>query len=220
MMRTASWIRAFAYVFLITQSAWAFADGEIPACKAYNRDLPINNDQVLHWKRTTKNQFQERGHVKGPVVDTFTDKNRHEHFEIKLGKKDDDTLEVIYNQEFGALPTIQLGMEVEACGDYITSTAQAGPYPPSPSGAIIHWVHFSPKPARHPHGYLVIDGKLYGMETDKAGPKPPRKPKPGHPYEIDALGEDGDDSYFHGDILNYLESISVFGVINGEDSEL
>ena len=52
----------------------------------------------------------------------------HHHFEISLGPDAQDTLEVVYNEGFGATPSIQVGDQIEACGDYITSFAQGGGY--------------------------------------------------------------------------------------------
>lgn len=135
-----------------------------PECPAYDRDLPINNRQVLHWKRTTKNQFRERGHVSGEVIDVYSDKNGHAHFSVQIGRYERDTIEVIYNFDFGRIPKIREGMQVQACGDYITSTAKSGPYPASPDGAILHWVHMNPRDKGHVPGYLMIDGRLYGQE--------------------------------------------------------
>lgn len=146
-------------------------------CIAYGRNLPINNQQVLHWKRTTPNQFQERGHVIGPITYIFPDRNGHDHFVINIGRTDQDTLEVIYNQDFGVTPEPRIGMMVEACGDYITSTAQSGPYPPSPVGAIIHWVHINPAGRGHDPGFLVMDGILCGQDVSNPGPKPYPNPK-------------------------------------------
>ena len=170
----------------------SFADDVIPECLAYGRHLPDNTQQVLHWKRTTSNQFQERGHVSGVVSAVYPDKNGHEHFQISMGRRAEDTLEIIYNSDFGQIPSVQIGMRVEACGDYITSTARSGPYPPSPDGAILHWVHMNPKGRGHDAGYLVLDGKLYGQEVDNAGPKnypqprprPPRRGGSGRHFEI------------------------------------
>lgn len=144
-----------------------------PDCIDRGGALPVDNEQVIRWKTSTQNQFQARAHVSGPVLVDYPDQNGHHHFEIQLGNAPGATLEVIFNEDFGAVPAIQPGMQIEACGDYITSIAQSGPYPASPDGAIIHWVHASPDPARHPSGYLMIDGTLYGQDTAHAGPKPP-----------------------------------------------
>jgi hypothetical protein len=78
-----------------------------------------------------------------------------------LGPAPDDTIELVYNDSFGELPELRLGMDVEACGDYITSYAPSGPYPASPDGALVHWVHHNPH-GSHPDGYVVIDGKVFG----------------------------------------------------------
>jgi len=161
-------------LFVSLQLAFA---ADAPVCLSYGRDLPINNAQVLHWKRTTSNQFQERAHVKGPVVRIFSDRSNHRHFEINIGRNVEDVLEVIYNEDFGEMPLPAEGAIVEACGDYITATAKSGPYPPSPSGAIIHWVHLNPSGRGHDAGFVVIDGVLYGQDVSKAGPKPYPNPK-------------------------------------------
>ncbi|MGK5090317.1 DUF3465 domain-containing protein [Bdellovibrionota bacterium FG-2] len=154
---------------LLTSYAWStsfdsttIADA-IPNCMSGTKVLENNNEQVLIWKSNTANQFLARAHVAGPITRLFADKNGHNHFEIQLGTGTDETLEVIYNKSFGTLPKLHLGMEVEACGDYITSTAQAGSYPPSPDGAIIHWIHRNPSGHGHDSGYLAIDGTLYGQ---------------------------------------------------------
>jgi len=140
-------------------------ESHIPECMAYHHSIPINNEQVLHFKRTTPNQFQERAHVRGTISRVYEDHSGHHHFELSLGSRPDSTIEVIYNEAFGRVPDAQIGMNVEACGDYITSIAPAGPYPESPDGAIIHWVHKNPKPYGHPSGFLVMDGRLCGQEV-------------------------------------------------------
>lgn len=155
-----------SFASLNGSSVWA-AD-EAPVCMAYKKPLAVNSDQVLHWKRTTQNQFQERGNVVGTVTQIFPDRSGHEHFEILIGRQAEDVIEVIYNSDFGKIPQVKVGDNVQACGDFIVATAQSGPYPPSPSGAIIHWIHKSPKPDRHPHGFLMINGTLYGQDLTNA----------------------------------------------------
>ena len=158
---------------------WVFSAEVVPACIAYNHPIPVNNSQVLHWKRTTSNQFQERGHIQGTLSVVYPDRNGHKHMQVQIGHalsastflNSEDVIEVIYNEDFGKLPKLQTGMVVEACGDYITSTAQSGPYPPSPDGAIVHWVHMNPSHVGHPAGYLVLDGVIYGQNVAGAGKK-------------------------------------------------
>ncbi len=170
----------FLGLFLLTLywTASGFAGNAVPNCPAYGKNLEVNNQQALHWRRTTPNQFRERAHVKGNVVYIYPDRNGHEHFEIQIGREREDAIEVIYNSDFGALPDVREGMVVEACGDYITSTAQSGPYPPSPAGAIIHWIHMNPKGRGHEPGFLMIDGALYGQDAEHAGPGRGRDQKP------------------------------------------
>jgi hypothetical protein len=122
------------------------------------------NVQVIKWKYTTPNQYRARAHVLGRIAQVYSDQTGHDHFAIQLAAGRQGLLEVIYNHEFGELPNLAIGMQVEACGDFINSNAQAGPYPPSPAGAIIHWVHINPSGRGHESGYLVIDGLLYGNQ--------------------------------------------------------
>ena len=86
------------------------------------------------------------------------------------------TVEVIYNEAFGQMPTLNPGAIIEACGDFITAKSQSGPYPASPDGAIVHWVHKAPN-ARHESGYVVVDGVVCGQNAGSASPKPPRHGK-------------------------------------------
>ena len=153
----------------------------IPVCvnNRGDRIADPNNDQVLQWKKSTPNQYLNRGYIKGTLVGVYDATKGHLHLDVFIGNdgtgttgKDTD-LEVIYNQEFGTVDTSQLkpGAQVIACGDYITSTKQSGPYPPSPLGAILHWVHKAMND-NHPSGFLMIDGRLYGQMD--APPRPGR----------------------------------------------
>ena len=150
-------------VFLALFSVAALADSA-PDCIDRGTALQINNEQVIRWKSSTRNSFQARARVSGPVTQVYPDHSGHHHFQITLDNVGSNTLEVIFNEDFGTVPAIHTGMQIEACGDYITSIAQSGPYPASPDGAIIHWVHISPRLNRHQSGYIAINGVPYGME--------------------------------------------------------
>lgn len=139
--------------------------GNLPDCLDHDGSLPVNNEEVLNWKDTTRNTYLARGHVHGVVTQVYPDRNGHHHFQLRIGKGKDDTIEIIYNEAFGSTPGIEEGTDVEACGDYITSNAQNGPYPASPDGAILHWVHMSPRPERHLSGYIAVNGEAYGLEN-------------------------------------------------------
>lgn len=161
---------------LFTQIAFAFsANDPIPDCPANDgTTIPVINKVVLEWKNgkpgepPKANQFRSRAHLRGLVDKIYPDRNGHQHFEMQIGPNvDTDSVEVIYNEDFGALPHLARGMHVDACGDFIISTAQAGDYPPSPAGAIIHWVHMNPSHHGHPSGYVWIEGKLCGQEPDR-----------------------------------------------------
>lgn len=146
---------SFALV-LFSQSAQAQL-----SCMGNNgQAIGINNGQVLNWKVSTPNQFHARANVMGTVVRVYPDQTGHHHFSLLIGNQRTQTIEIVYNEEFGSAP-VQVGASVEACGDYITATQVTGSLPPSPDGAIVHWVHQSDNPD-HPSGFLVINGVLYG----------------------------------------------------------
>jgi hypothetical protein len=149
---------------LLGNTSWA-AFAEAPACEAKGQLIAVNNLQVIQWKKNTPNKYEARANVFGKITGFYTDKNGHDHFQIQIGPDPKDTIEVIYNQHFGELPDdLFEGMMVQACGDYITAIAKSGPYPPSPDGAIIHWLHYSPRNS-HDHGFLVIEGKVFGYKN-------------------------------------------------------
>ena len=150
--------------FLGIQVAEAYPAAAIPPCvDDMSRPLAINNPYVLRLRESTQDQHKDRGFVQGVVTNIYPDRTGHNHFALNLDAHPAGDIEIIYNQEFGRLPQIVPGMTVVACGDYIT----AGPRSrlPSPMGAIIHWVHYNPGDrdgGRHPHGFLYINGQLYG----------------------------------------------------------
>lgn len=171
--RTGKAALQLVFVFLLSVSAaWAEV---APPCMAQGQKVPVINNQVLAWKASTPNRFIRRARVQGVVQRVYADATGHSHFQIQIGRSPSETLEVIYNENFGELPNITPGMKVDACGDYITANQQYQKLPPSPDGAIIHWVHASPNPQRHDHGYLWIDGKVYGNDFRRANENPPRR---------------------------------------------
>jgi hypothetical protein len=140
-------------------------------CEGYDQPLSINNRQVIHWKRTTANQYRDRAHVQGPIVSILKWKGDHAHLAVQIGKSKEDAIEIIYNQEFGRLEDPELGWIIQACGDYITSRSASGPYPASPLGALIHWVHANPKGRGHQNGFLYMNGKLFGQNLENVKPR-------------------------------------------------
>lgn len=143
-------IQLFFALFLNTQA---------PPCQDFEGNiLPVNNAQVLYWKSNKPNQYLDRGHIKGIIGTVYKGKPSHDHFQAIMDNH--DTIEIIYNVSFGKLPAIKSGMTVEACGDFINSFASTPKYPPSPDGAILHWVHRSNN-NKHPHGYLRINETNY-----------------------------------------------------------
>ena len=167
--------RALLWALALASMPAAFAD-TIPTClnKQGNPIAQPNNDQVLAWKQSTPNTYLDRGYISGTLVTVFNSNPSHLHLDVSLSRKGGNgkanDIEVIYNVEFGQTPPdLHPGMEVIACGDYITSNQQNGPYPPSPLDAILHWVHKAMND-RHEDGFLMIDGRLYGQQD-----APPRK---------------------------------------------
>lgn len=131
------------------------------------QSMGYNNDQILKWEKSTPDQYLARGLAQGTITQVYPNKNGHTHFAIGLGA---GGIEIIYNDEFGALPNLRTGMTVVACGDYITVGPRARL--PSPMPAILHWVHYNPgnrDGGRHPSGFLIIDGKPYGGSAAQAG---------------------------------------------------
>ena len=165
---------AFWLVLLVP--AIGFSAANVPDCMDGQEVLPIDNERVLELKNNSANGTLKRAHVQGVINRLFSIRNDHIHFEIIIGKQKRDTLEVIYNRGFGPIPQPRLDMVVEVCGDYITSNARNGKYPPSPSGAIIHWIHKSDNP-RHESGYLLIDGILGGQAIDHRFYRERRRPR-------------------------------------------
>ena len=152
--------------FLVFTSAQlALATDAIPNCDNRGSILPIDNQNALNMEKTTANQFTTQAHVEGTVTAIYPNHSGHQHFAIQLGSDSSQGIEVVYDMAFGNLPALQVGQTVEACGEFINSFAATSQYPPSPMGAIIHWVHIndSTKPGAHPSGFLVIDGQLCGQ---------------------------------------------------------
>lgn len=153
-------------------SQFALAVDVPPPCIARDRQtgrdhaLVINNEHVLKLKKTTPNQTLSRAYVQGTYIQAYSDPSngQHDHFSIQIGRTAQkvDRLEVVYNVEFGRLPRLQPGDTVEACGDYITSSAPTDRYRASPDDAIIHWVHENPRGKGHESGFLRINGVVYG----------------------------------------------------------
>ena len=153
-------LKVLPFVFVVLSASFSFA-AVPPDCLVKTQVLPVMNEQILIWKRNTKNAFKSRAHLEGTLTKIYPDKSGHKHLQVQIGQNSYETIEVIYNQKFGKVAPLQLGSKVEACGDYITSKAMNGNYRASPDGAILHWVHETTRPS-HENGYMMIDGVVYG----------------------------------------------------------
>jgi hypothetical protein len=130
-------------------------------CMDHGKTLNVDNEQALQWRSQQASGFRSRILISGTVDEVFSDQTGHRHFSVKIGPNSDDHIEVIYNESFGAMPLPQTGDPAEACGDYIVATQQNGGYPPSPDGALVHWVHRSPN-GGHDNGFVILKGTMYG----------------------------------------------------------
>ncbi len=138
------------------------AYGLLPSCKGPQGELSLDDARVVKLKHSTPNQYLDRAHVAGPIRQVYAERSGHSHFSIEIDGRTGERIEVVYNTSFGGLPGLRVGMQVEACGDYITSSAATDKYPASPDGAIVHWVHRASAGSRHPEGWVAIDGKVFG----------------------------------------------------------
>ncbi len=179
--RTIRLLSGVLFVSMLVSGTAQARLAEVPDCEGNSgKALPIDNARVVGFKFSTPNQYLERARVEGRVVRILGSRPSHEHFEIQIGPRSQDTLEVVFNRSFGN-PSVKLGDEVEACGDYITSNAPTARYKPSPSGAIIHWVHENSRGGSHPDGYVVVNDRFmhgfgrHPIEVDgsDAEPLPP-----------------------------------------------
>lgn len=168
-MRMALGVLALVMSFNVFQTATAFEVPVLPknlTCLDQNHEMmPFRNQEVLQWKQSTPDQTLKRALVQGVVTQMYPSKTGHTHFAIDLNGDRKGDLEVIYNDNFGGLPTVSVGTKVVACGDYITVGPRARL--PSPMGAIIHWVHYNPgnrDGGKHKHGFLIINGKPFGTD--------------------------------------------------------
>lgn len=181
-----SFLAFFVVSFLFTSITFhSYSYAEVDAafnCEAENGSLlPVMNEQVLRWKRTTQNQFLARANVRGIIVKVLPPRKGHVHFVIAIGKNmnpqsmcESDTLEVVYNDEFGNLnpmTDLRQGQRVQACGDYITSIKPTQRYQPSPACGIIHWVHKNTRGGPHKDGYVFIEDRFYGKTPGQNAPQ-------------------------------------------------
>jgi hypothetical protein len=140
--------------FLFTTPSFA----GIPAClDEHGKPIVNSNTQVLNYLHSTKKGFTARALVTGVLTNRYNDQTGHAHFAIDMNGDKKGDLEVIYQRDTGDIPALQVGMQISACGDYITDPKG------SPNGGIIHWVHCISRPGNHPDGYITINGKLYGF---------------------------------------------------------
>lgn len=132
-----------------------------PPCLAAGQVLGINDSQVLGWETSTEPEFHGRAHVSGPIVRVYPDMTNHQHFLVQIGPEPTDTVEIVFDVEFGRINGLAPGEQVEACGDFINTSGEEGHG--SYTSSIVHWVHEPFGYSRHEAGYTRVNGVLYGM---------------------------------------------------------
>ncbi len=145
-------------LFIIVTSLLGAASAGVPNCLNKKVSLDIDNHQAINLRDFMEQGFKTRALVDGTLVIVMANRQGHTHLEIDLDRNfetSDDRLEVIYNNEYGDLPELQVGDQVTACGDFIVDKH-------SPHKAIIHWLHKSPNLKSHDHGFLAINGTTFG----------------------------------------------------------
>ena len=129
--------------------------------------LPLMDPTVLAWKKSKPLNVPFRAMIQGVFTRVTLDRDTHFQFSIQIGPNPQtDQIEVVYNKAFGPVPSMNVGMKVWACGDFINASQSSGGYSASPDGAIIHWVHLNPgdRGSKHPSGFIYVDDTLVGQE--------------------------------------------------------
>lgn len=163
-----TWISTSIVVSLLLSVGVASAD-PIPPCYGTQGVLPVINEQVVQWKRNSREGYLQRARIVGVVTKVYPSRPSHLHFQARIAPGPHGTIEVIYNEAFGNIPTPAIGSRVEACGDYITSRVPRNGYRASPDGAIIHWVHaLGKRGGNHLPGYVALDGEAYGLDSSRS----------------------------------------------------
>lgn len=183
-----SLVRVFSVLFVLaglTAPSFAVEIPKLPNnLRCFDQQgnaLPFQNEQVAVWKKSIPNGGVVRALIQGTVTDVYASPNKagrtHTHFAINVDQYNGGDLEVIFNDDFGDLPNVVVGMKIEVCGDYITVNQRSSR--PSPMDAIIHWTHYNPgnrDAGKHKDGFLIINNKPYGFTTPDGDP-PYRGPK-------------------------------------------
>lgn len=158
-------------IFSVSGAQAVLNNAKTPVCLDGRNEMKIDNQRVIDMKHNTPNQYLDRGFIDGVVVRPPSTQNGHQHFSLILSNNNKDTIEIVYNNDFGTMPQrpVRVGDHVVICGDYITSFARGGGYDASPDGALIHWVHYNPatRPGsmKHEHGFMMFGTDLVGFDS-------------------------------------------------------
>jgi hypothetical protein len=143
-------LQVTSFLLVLSTAAWA---APTPPCpQATGAELPINNEQVLEWKKSTAQAVRSRVHIKGKAVQEKKSK-AGSRIAVKIGPDKKDVVEIFYHGKFSPRPNVKKGQEVQACGEFI--------FDGSSEFGIVHRVHAAKNPKILP-GFLVVQGKVYG----------------------------------------------------------
>ena len=100
------------------------------------------------------------------VVLRKPDQTGHSHYVIDLDGDGKGDVEVIYQNDFGDIPSINQGNTITACGDFKVDHQNFS------SGGFVHWVHCNPrnKEPNHANGFVAVNGVTYGVNAPAGEP--------------------------------------------------
>ena len=145
-------------------STWA---DPAPPCLSADRKSALSNmnQQVYQWLMVDPSGQFHRALITGTITNLYgvqKGQEEHTHFAIDINGDQRGDVEVIYQDDFGALPPLKVGMQITACGDYKTEQM------PSSMHGFIHYVHSNDGErdngtCSHPDGYLMINNTVIGI---------------------------------------------------------
>ena len=128
-------------------------------CVKFGNVLSINNLEILKLKATSDDGTAAGAYVKGTFLKAYATADLGPHFQMKIGPRSYDTLEVYYSDET-KLPRIKKGDHVIVCGRYTTNKNGFLENPKSPDGAYLTQTGTAWSPYAE-DGFIIIRGHLY-----------------------------------------------------------
>ena len=136
-------------------------------CFDSDRKTQLGNsaDLVQKWKNSNDTNWH-RVNLTGVVTQRKPDQTGHSHFVIDINGDGIGDLEVIYQKDFGQMPSINAGLTVSVCGDFKVDRQNFS------SGSFVHWVHCNPRTRQpnHANGFIEMNGVTYGITPPPGEP--------------------------------------------------